>query len=219
MSWQATAWAEKQKTGSPARKVLLLVLANYADENGLCWPSQATLAEGTEQSIDTVQRQLRKLEADGHILREKRLRAGGQWPGHLYLLNMATEPQFAVRSKPKRAVDNAATEPQALRPGRAATRPVTGPQALRHEYPKNIQSEYPAHTARSEQGVPLQATEKRSRRDLQELQRRVVHKLGGGDVAEGWVAFGLLTGHQRAALESLEGCGELSAERIAEIVG
>jgi hypothetical protein len=52
MSWQATAWAEKQVTGSPARKVLLLVLANYADEDGICWPSQETLAKGTEQSLD-----------------------------------------------------------------------------------------------------------------------------------------------------------------------
>jgi hypothetical protein len=135
MSWQATAWAERQKTGSPARKVLLLVLANYADANGLCWPSQATLAEGTEQSIDTVQRQLRKLEADGHIQREKRVRAGGLWPGHTYRLNMSTEPQSAARSEPP--------------PGRnehghrAAMSTVTGPQALRHEPSKNNQREKP----------------------------------------------------------------------------
>jgi hypothetical protein len=116
MRWQATAWAEKQKTGSPARKVLLLVLANYADATGRCRPSQATLAEGTEQSIDTVQRQLRKLEADGHIRREKRVRAGGHWPGHRYILNMHTEPQIAARSKSDLAMDSAATGPQRARP-------------------------------------------------------------------------------------------------------
>ena len=67
MSWQATAWAERKKTGSPARKVLLLVLASYADEFGVCWPSQEVLANGTEQSLDTVQRQLRKLADMGII--------------------------------------------------------------------------------------------------------------------------------------------------------
>ena len=61
MSWKATAWAIRQTTGSSGRKVLLLALANYADEHGVCWPSQETLARNTEQSVDTVQRQLKKL--------------------------------------------------------------------------------------------------------------------------------------------------------------
>jgi hypothetical protein len=47
----------------------------------------------------------------------------------------------------------------------------------------------------------------------------VVTKLGSGDIAAGWVAFGGLTGHQRAALESLEEYGELNAARIAEVMG
>jgi hypothetical protein len=40
MSWQATAWGQRQTTGSSGRKALLLVLANYADDQGICWPSQ-----------------------------------------------------------------------------------------------------------------------------------------------------------------------------------
>jgi hypothetical protein len=39
------AWAIKQKTKAPAVKVVLMVMANYADENGFCWPSQEKLAE------------------------------------------------------------------------------------------------------------------------------------------------------------------------------
>ena len=61
MSWQATAWTERQTTGSPSRKALLLVMANYADQDGFCWPSQETLAAGAEISLDTVQRQSKKL--------------------------------------------------------------------------------------------------------------------------------------------------------------
>src|SRR3954468_13210512 len=84
MSWQATAWAEKQVTGSPARKVLLLVLANYADEDGICWPSQETLAKGTEQSLDTIQRQLKKLEQKELITVAARPQGRGRWPGRTY---------------------------------------------------------------------------------------------------------------------------------------
>src|SRR5262245_26467190 len=98
MSWRATAWAEKQKTGSPGCKLLLLVLANYADERGLAWPSQRTLSEGTEQSVDTVQRNTKRLVNGGFITAVKIPRAGGQWPSLGYQLNMFTGPQNAARS-------------------------------------------------------------------------------------------------------------------------
>jgi hypothetical protein len=50
MSIQAVAWAISQKVGSPTGKVLLICLANYADEHGICWPSQSTIAKETELS-------------------------------------------------------------------------------------------------------------------------------------------------------------------------
>lgn len=100
MSWQATAWAEKQKTGSPARKALLLVLGNYADEDGYCWPSQETLAEGCEQSVDSVHRNSKRLEAAGLITIEKKERRGGRWPRLAYRLLMTkADPQKAVRQE------------------------------------------------------------------------------------------------------------------------
>ncbi|WP_210482720.1 helix-turn-helix domain-containing protein [Microvirga antarctica] len=77
MSFQAMAWAAAQKTGSPARKALLLAIANYADEDGVCWPSRETLADDSEQSVDSVDRHLRELEASGFIRRTSR---GGRRP-------------------------------------------------------------------------------------------------------------------------------------------
>jgi helix-turn-helix protein len=62
MSWQATDWAMRQNAGKAGRKLLLLALASYADKDGICWPSQATLARDTEQSVDTVQRQIIALQ-------------------------------------------------------------------------------------------------------------------------------------------------------------
>ena len=84
MSWQAIAWAIQQTTGSARRKLLLLALANYADKNGVCWPSQETLARDTEQSVDTVQRQLDVLERQKRVQRERMPKRRGQWQGHRY---------------------------------------------------------------------------------------------------------------------------------------
>lgn len=80
MSFQASTWALAQKVGSPSAKCVLLALANYADEYGECWPSQATLSRETEQSLDTVQRRLRDLEKLGLIYRRRQAKANG-WRG------------------------------------------------------------------------------------------------------------------------------------------
>jgi hypothetical protein len=86
MSWKATAWALSQTTGAARRKLLLLALANYADETGVCWPSQETLARDTEQSVDTVQRQLDVLEQLKLLKRERMPKRRGQWQGYHYTL-------------------------------------------------------------------------------------------------------------------------------------
>jgi SOS-response transcriptional repressor LexA len=88
MSWQAAAWTVEQETGSPHAKLILLLLANRANENGVCWPSQMNLAEQSEQSADTVQRHLKNLEKGGFIRRVRSLRTRGRWPGFIYQLLM-----------------------------------------------------------------------------------------------------------------------------------
>jgi hypothetical protein len=55
MSWQATAWAAEQACGGPTGKLLLYAIANYADERGECWPSDARLAADTELSTRSIQ--------------------------------------------------------------------------------------------------------------------------------------------------------------------
>lgn len=224
MSWQATAWAEKQKTGSPSRKVLLLVLANYADENGFCWPSQSRLADGTEQSVDTVQRQLRKLETDGHISRQVRVRKGGHFPAHSYQLNMGarskvTKPQNAARRANHRvtkAALNADTEPQALRHGQAAMSTDTEPQALRHEY----LNKYPIEPLppRPSQSVGTSKTIVKKRGEIQEIQQRLARKLGRGDLQKGWMLFGDLAPSERKKLEDLEAAGVLDGDALFEFL-
>jgi Mn-dependent DtxR family transcriptional regulator len=67
MSIQAMNWALGKETGSPSAKVVLLTLANYANQNGAAFPSHEQLAEETEQSTDTVARRLRELAKLGLI--------------------------------------------------------------------------------------------------------------------------------------------------------
>lgn len=99
MSWKATSWAVDQKVGPPARKLLLLVLANYADEHGICWPSQETLADNTGMSLDTVQRQTKKLQEAGFLTITRPPKRRGQWQTFVYQLSMGQQarPQNAAR--------------------------------------------------------------------------------------------------------------------------
>lgn len=92
MSIQAVAWAIDQKTGSAAGKVVLLCLANYADEEGKCWPKQETIAAETELSERSVREWLQKLEDAGLISREKRRRDDGYRASDLIRLAFKNQP-------------------------------------------------------------------------------------------------------------------------------
>lgn len=77
MSFQAMAWAVKQKVGNATGKAILLMLANYADEQGKCWPSQETLAAECECSVATVARWLNSFAEMGFLTRVKQYGEGG----------------------------------------------------------------------------------------------------------------------------------------------
>jgi DNA-binding transcriptional MocR family regulator len=133
MSWEATAWAARQVTGSAASKLTLLALANYADSNGICWPTQETLARDTEQSIDTVQRRLKLLVALGLVCVETRAGRRGQWDGKtLPPRNECCSNDQAAICGTVGARDRARVHagPCRTRPGhRAAPGPVTIPHS------------------------------------------------------------------------------------------
>ena len=57
----------------PTTKIILFVLADYADENGECYPSWKKIMQRTSvKNRHTVARHLKILEADGVITRERR---------------------------------------------------------------------------------------------------------------------------------------------------
>ena len=71
MSWTSLAWASKQKAGSGNNKLVLLSLANFANDKNECFPSIKTLCNITELSKSTVIRCINSLEKAG-LLKIKR---------------------------------------------------------------------------------------------------------------------------------------------------
>ena len=79
MSAEAFSWAMRQETGSPISKLVLLKLGDHAHaDGGGCFPSVATIAEGTELGERTVRLHLRLLEERGLIVSEPRIDERGQ---------------------------------------------------------------------------------------------------------------------------------------------
>lgn len=88
MSFQAMSWATKLKVGNATGKAILLVLANYADENGACFPSQKRLSEECECSVATVARWLKLFEEKTVLDRRKQYGDGGYRRADRLFLNL-----------------------------------------------------------------------------------------------------------------------------------
>lgn len=67
MSFTLAAKVMGLKVGSLPRKMVLLKLADQANDDGLCWPSYQTIAEACEISRRSVIRHIQKLEEDGYL--------------------------------------------------------------------------------------------------------------------------------------------------------
>jgi len=88
MSIEALAWALRQETGGPATKCVLLCLANYADEDGACFPSQRLIARQAEQHRITVLRNIAKLENLGLLESLRSFRQNGSQSSNMYYLKL-----------------------------------------------------------------------------------------------------------------------------------
>lgn len=90
MSWSASGWAKQCRLGSPVRKVVLLVLADYATDDArqagvaiphgwaVAWPAVSTIAEDAEVSRATAYVTLAWLADHDVIGREQRFDASGR---------------------------------------------------------------------------------------------------------------------------------------------
>lgn len=70
----------------PVQKLVLFVLADAANENGVCWPSIQYLADKASVSERTVQRVLAEAESQGLLRRQPRFRQDRSRTSSEYLL-------------------------------------------------------------------------------------------------------------------------------------
>lgn len=78
MSVAALDWAKRRATGQTGRKCTLLLLADVCNHHGVSYASLEYLGEVCECHPDTVGNHLRRLEADGHLVRIPRWRSDGK---------------------------------------------------------------------------------------------------------------------------------------------
>ena len=78
------------------RKLLLSVLAEHANEDGLCWPSQALIKHRASISIRKLRVHLRGLESDGWL---KTYVNKGPREVNYYLLNVAKIDEAAMLTR------------------------------------------------------------------------------------------------------------------------
>ena len=76
MSVKIMSWAWSQKI-EPTRKLILMALADHADDDGVCWPSMNKLADKCSVSRRTVLRNINALKEDGIISSSHRHREDG----------------------------------------------------------------------------------------------------------------------------------------------
>lgn len=91
MSIKAMNWAWEQ-TLPPGSKLILMSLADAADEDGLCWPRIRVIAQKCCMSERTVQRTLKDLEAKGYLRVDRRYRRDGSQSSNAYYLHLSQRP-------------------------------------------------------------------------------------------------------------------------------
>ena len=77
--------------------LVLLALADQANDQGFCWPSQQKLAPKARQSVSTLRRSLRSLEKMGLLTTITRSSTSGR-RSNLYLLHIGAKPDLSMKS-------------------------------------------------------------------------------------------------------------------------
>ena len=88
MSMMLMVQALKAKVGSPLRKLVLVKLADQANDDGECWPSYQSIAEACEMSRRTVISHIEWLEENGFLRRNYRKSKEGLSRSNVFVLTI-----------------------------------------------------------------------------------------------------------------------------------
>lgn len=148
MHW---AWGQSLP---PSSKLILMALADAADDMGECWPRVKTVAQKCCVSSRTVQRVLKEFEGTGLLLVTPRFTAEGRQTSNGYRLAMQTYPDKLSpltplrrgggdsdgtpgATKPRHAGGDTALSPHEP-PGERSVDPPRQPPAETMEFPRGL---------------------------------------------------------------------------------
>ena len=206
MSWKALDWATDINVGSPTMRLILILLANKADEQFSCYPSVRTLMAESCAARSTVLKTLNRLEDEGFITRVAQYHESGAQRSSRYFLNHPDAPHL------KAGPDSGPPGPQA---GRAGLSPETGgvqdldPPGVRRPDPLNPPEESPSEPS-SACCDPCQT--------LAAQRPGSDEALAGNSVrsASGWTAQSLMA-HLSRSPEGVRYPAAVLARRLAEL--
>mgnify|MGYP003675422066 FL=1 len=87
MSVRAMAWAWRQQLSGP-EKLVLMAIADHADDDGICWPGNAHIGRKCSLSQRSVQRHIKNLIDNGYMVAYRRFRPTGGQTSNRYALNV-----------------------------------------------------------------------------------------------------------------------------------
>ncbi len=95
MSFTATRWAWSAPVENSGQRLVLLNLADRANKQGECWPSQKRIARDTNLSERSVRGWLKKLQNNGYIERRPRKSGAGR-TSDLIVLKIDEQPNVST---------------------------------------------------------------------------------------------------------------------------
>lgn len=154
-------WAWEQQL-VPSLKLVLMALADAADDSGQCWPSVRTIAAKCCISERTVQRVMKDFKSMGLLLVEARATTSGRQTSNCYYLALIRYPDKLSPSQPRcRGEGDTAVTPRVSKlchpPGDIAVSPLEPPDEHITEPPpqpaarKAKSLEFPERLTHSEQ--------------------------------------------------------------------
>lgn len=202
MSIAALNWALKTPTGHPGTNHVLLILANYADEAGSCYPSQEFIARVTGYSLRAVRNYIKRLR-DSDLVRLGSEPAGGRTRRrNRYWLNM-----------PPSLVNDSNGEPPTYKqaPGAAfneaggAANEAPGAGEMRHDVPPTLKRD--SQEDSSEREIAAEAGETETATADPDLERLIaMHPLAATEdaypIEDAWDA--LSPADRKAAVGNFE---------------
>lgn len=130
MSMELMVRAMKMKVGNPLRKLVLLKLADNANDQGECWPAVQYIAEQCEISKRSAQNHIQQLVKDGLVRIEERKAENGLNRSNVYHLVLnsygADAAPYGANPAPMGA-SAAGGRVQELHPESVSLEPVTEP--------------------------------------------------------------------------------------------